>query len=90
MRAAVGPLKKTLIKPSTLKSYQFSLKLFYLWLAFWSLSWPSDRDELDTLVSQFAELPGKKANPDQSSPAWYPEYLTWCHLYETHCSAQEG
>ena len=55
MRAAMGPLKKTLIKPSTLKTYQFSLQLFYLWLAFWSLSWPSDRDELDTLVSQFAE-----------------------------------
>ena len=55
VRAAVGPLKKTLIKPATLRSYQFSLKLFYLWLAFWSLTWPSDRDELDTLVSQFAE-----------------------------------
>ena len=54
-RAAVGSLKSSLIKPATLKAYQFSLQLFYLWLAFWSLSWPSDRDELDMLVSQFAE-----------------------------------
>ena len=54
-RAAVGSLKSSLIKPATLKAYQYSLQLFYLWLAFWSLAWPSDRDELDLLVSQFAE-----------------------------------
>ena len=54
-RAAVGPLKSALVKPATQRAYQDSLKRFYLWLAFWSLSWPSDRDELDLLVSQFAE-----------------------------------
>ena len=54
-RAAVGSLKSSLIKPATLRAYQYSLQLFYLWLVFWSLSWPSDRDELDLLVSQFAE-----------------------------------
>ena len=54
-RAAVGSLKSSLVKPATLKAYQYSLQLFYLWLAFWSLTWPSDRDELDLLVSQFAE-----------------------------------
>ena len=54
-RAAVGSLKSALVKPATLKAYQYSLQLFYLWLAFWSLSWPGDRDELDLLVSQFAE-----------------------------------
>ena len=51
----MGSLKSSLIKPATLKAYQYSLQLFYLWLAFWSLTWPSDRDELDLLVSQFAE-----------------------------------
>jgi integrase len=54
-RAAVGSLKSALVKPGTLKAYENSLRLFYLWLTFWSLSWPSDRDELDMLVSQFAE-----------------------------------
>ena len=29
---------QTRLAPSTLKSYQFSLKLFYLWHGFWSLT----------------------------------------------------
>ena len=39
-RAAVGPLQQTLVRPATLRAYQHSLKIFYLWLGVWALEWP--------------------------------------------------
>ena len=54
-RAAVGPLKQTLIWKSTYLAYLNSLKLFNLWLHFWLLPWPVDGDDLDQRVCEFGE-----------------------------------
>jgi integrase len=54
-RKPVGPLKATLVKPSTLLLYHHSLQVFYLWLRFHCLLWPATSDELDILVSSFGE-----------------------------------
>jgi integrase len=54
-RLPVGPLKATLVKPSTLQLYHHSLKVFYLWLAFHRILWPATLDDLDIHVSSFGE-----------------------------------
>ena len=56
-RAGVGPLKKTLVKPSTLRAYHDALRIFYHWLRlrFFDFLWPEDGDDLDQRVCEYGE-----------------------------------
>ena len=54
-RAAVGRLRESLVKPPTLRLYHQCLKVFYLWLQFWTLPFPADVDDPDLRVCEFGE-----------------------------------
>ena len=55
-RVRVGPLRATLVKAGTAIVYRKSVHVFFLWCSTMRISWPSDGDELDRVVSQFGEM----------------------------------
>ena len=54
-RAAVDPLKQSLMKKSTHLLYLNALNWFSTWLRFWTRPWPVDGDDLDHRVCEFGE-----------------------------------
>ena len=77
-RVRVGPLKATLVKAGTMLVYRKSVHVFFLWCVTMKISWPSDGDELDHVVSQFGEM----AWEEGETRALFANLLSGLPLYE--------